>query len=81
MSIYSEYAHGYITEAEFNTLAYQEYADDNDYDDDYDDDYDEPTATDITNCLEANFCNDCEGEWCDGCLVDKTIKAVEGGKI
>ena len=77
MSIYSEYAHGYITEAEFNTLAYQEYAGDNDYDEDDND----PTATDVTDCLESHFCSDCQGEWCDGCLVDKTIKAVEGGKI
>lgn len=77
MSIYSEYAHGYITEAEFNTLAYQEYAGDNDYDEDDSD----PTATDITDCLEKHFCDDCDGEWCDGCLVDKTIKAVEGGKL
>ena len=77
MSIYSEYEHGYITEAEFNTLAYQEYAGDNDYDDDNG----EPTSSDITNCLEKHFCDDCDGEWCDGCLVDKTIKAVEGGKI
>lgn len=77
MSIYSEYEHGYITEAEFNTLAYQEYAGDNDYDDDDG----EPTSSDIIACLEKHFCDDCDGEWCDGCLVDKTIKAVEGGKI
>lgn len=77
MSIYSEYAHGYISEAEFNSAAYREYAGDNDYDEGDD----EPTSSDITACLEKHFCGDCDGEWCDGCLVDKTIKAVKGGKL
>ena len=75
MSIYSEYFGGCITEAEFRSAAYREYAGDNDYDEDDG----KPTSSDITNCLEKYFCDDCEGEWCDGCLVDKTIRAVQGG--
>lgn len=74
MSIYSEHEHGYITDEEFRSAAYREYAADK-----------EPTepegitGSDVVNCLYDEFCTECERDECIGeaCPVDRACKAVE----
>lgn len=81
MSIYSEHELGYITDSEFNSAAYREYAGDNDYDEDEAEEECVITAKEIQKCLVFRFCGQCDKGDCEGCLVNVAYRSVEGGKL
>lgn len=84
MSIYSEYEHGYITEAEFRSAAYREYAGENDHDcdDDEGDAFDDMVSnamSKVYDALEA-ACEGCEwgeDDWCPKCMIGKIYGLID----